>query len=505
MLSGHPGDTPLIEVVSLSKSFLGVRALHEISFSLREGELHCIIGENGAGKSTFIKIVSGALTPDSGEIRVDGKRFSALTPHIAQGLGIAAVYQENILVPQLSVAENLYIGREYRTRFGFFSYRDTFGHAKDVLKSFHPPFHPAQRVADLSPCGQTACQDRQGNRIESARPDHGRAHGDNRCRGDRPRARAGEKHQSQGNRCHLHLPPPGRDSGDRGPEFTVLKDGQIAGRYDRGSENVTMDLLAQEMIGRPLDKFYARQHARIGEVILSVSGLRLTKSSQPISFELREGEILGIAGMAGSGRSEIVRALYGADQRKTGTVAFRGHEVPAGKPGESIRSGIGLLTEDRKASGLSMNRSVRENVSILGLDRFTRFFMRLRKETSLVAASVKSLDIKTPSLNQEVRFLSGGNQQKVVMAKWLFREVDVLIFDEPTIGIDVNTKTEIYRLMAGYVSRGKSIIMVSSEMPELISMSDRVLVIRQGSVSAVLEGPDITERNILNNSMGGRR
>jgi ABC-type sugar transport system ATPase subunit len=504
MLSGHLGDRPLIEVVNLSKSFLGVRALNEVSFSLSKGELHCIIGENGAGKSTFIKIVSGALTPDGGEIRVDGKRFSALTPHVAQGLGIAAVYQENILVPQLSVAENLYIGREYRTRFGFFSYRDTFGHAKNVLESFHLPFLPGQRVADLSPA------DKQLLKIVKAIESNPRV-----LIMDEPTATI----DAEGIDRVLELVKTIKARGigviyishhleeilEIADRITVLKDGQIAGRHNRRSENVTMDQLAQEMIGRPLDKFYARQRARIGEVILAVSGLRLTESSKPISFELREGEILGIAGMAGSGRSEIVRALYGADQRKTGTVAFRGREVPPGKPGESIRSGIGLLTEDRKASGLSMSRSVRENISILGLDRFTRFFMRLRKEVSLVAASVRSLDIKTPSLNQEVRFLSGGNQQKVVMAKWLFREVDVLIFDEPTIGIDVNTKTEIYRLMAGYVARGKSIIMVSSEMPELISMSDRVLVIRQGSVSAVLEGPDITERNILSNSMGGRR
>jgi len=504
MFSVSSGGGLLIEVIGLSKSFLGVRALHDVSFSLRGGELHCIIGENGAGKSTFIKVISGALTPDGGEIKIDGKRFSVLTPHLAQRLGIAAIYQENILVPQLSVAENIYMGREYRTRFGFFSYRDTFRHAKDVLDSFHLPFHPAQRVADLAPA------DKQLLKIVKAIESNPRV-----LIMDEPTATI----DVEGIDRVLELVKSIKAKGigiiyishhleeilEIADRITVLKDGQIAGRHDRASEEVTMDLLAQEMIGRPLDKFYTRQHAGIGKVVLSVSGLRLAESAEPVSFDLHEGEILGIAGMAGSGRSEIVRALYGADPRKSGKIVFRGREVPPGSPGESIRSGIGLLTEDRKTSGLCMNRSVRENISILGLDRFSKVFMRLRKEVQLVAASVSSLDIKTPSLNQEVRFLSGGNQQKVVMAKWLFREVDVLIFDEPTVGIDVNTKTEIYRLMAAYVSRGKSIIMVSSEMPELISMSDRVLVIRRGAVSAILEGPDITERNILNSSMGGRQ
>lgn len=494
----------LIEVAGLSKSFLGVRALRDVTFTLRAGELHCIIGENGAGKSTFIKVISGALTPDSGEIKIEGRPFSALTPHVAQRLGITAVYQENILVPQLSVAENLYVGREHRTRFGFFSRRETSRRAKEVLESFQLALRPAQLVEDLAPA------DMQLLKIVKAIESNPRV-----LIMDEPTASIDVegiarvlglvKSIKAGGIGIIYISHHLEEILEIADRITVLKDGRVAGQHDRALEDVTTDQLAREMIGRPLDKFYARQRTRIGNVVLSVSGLLLAASSKPISFDLRAGEILGIAGMAGSGRTEIVRALFGADPRKGGKVVFGGRDVRAGSPAASIRNGIGLLTEDRRASGLSLNRSVRENISILGLQRFTRLFMRLGKEARLVAASVKSLDIRTPSLSQEVRFLSGGNQQKVVLAKWLFREVDVLIFDEPTVGIDVNTKTEIYRLMADYVSRGKSIIMVSSEMPELISMSDRVLVIRQGSVSAVLEGSDITERNILNNSMGGRR
>jgi ABC-type sugar transport system ATPase subunit len=209
--------------------------------------------------------------------------------------------------------------------------------------------------------------------------------------------------------------------------------------------------------------------------------------------------------MGGSGRTEIVRAIFGAEPRVGGIVSVRNRRIPAHAPSTAIRNGIGLLTEDRKKSGLCLNRSIRENVSLVGIKRFGRFFMNLRTESVLVKALVDRLQVKTPSLSQEVRFLSGGNQQKVVLAKWLFKDVDILLFDEPTIGIDVNTKTEIYRLMAELVARGKSIIMVSSEMPELISLCDRVLVIKKGELSAVLSGEQITEENILINSIGGHR
>ncbi len=509
MRPGAPSDQEprigvLIATKDLSKSFLSVRALNRVAFNLLKGELHCIIGENGAGKSTFIKILSGALTPDSGEIQIDGGRYSSLTPRIAQELGIVAVYQENILVPQLSVAENIYLGREHCNKAGFFSFKETRRRATSLLESYGLAFRAEQPVAELAP------GDQQLLKIVKAIESSPRV-----LIMDEPTASL----DSERIQRLLALVKTIKDTGigiiyishhleeiltiaDR---ITVLKDGEVAAFHDRSRDAVTMHLLAEEMIGRPVEKFYTRQRNPVGEVVLSVSGLRLKDTATPIQFELRAGEILGIAGMVGSGRSEIVRAIFGADARQAGRVIYRGFAIAPGSPHQSIRAGIGMLTEDRKRSGLCLNRGVRENVSILGLDRFTRVFMRLGREVQLVRASVERLAIRTPSLNQEVRFLSGGNQQKVVMAKWLFREVDVLIFDEPTIGIDVNTKTEIYRLMAQFVSRGKSIIMVSSEMPELISMSDRVLVIRNGGVSAELTGGDITEHNILINSLGEHR
>jgi ABC-type sugar transport system ATPase subunit len=494
----------LIRVRDLTKSFPGVLALSDVSLDLMKGELHCVVGENGAGKSTLIKIISGAFPPDRGEIHVRGHRYDSLTPAIARRLGISTIYQENILVPQLSVAENIFLGRETRNRFKLFAPRETLRKAEEIVARHDLRIPVAALVEELQPAEQqfvkilAALQSRPAILIL----DEPTAVLDiERIRGLLALI-ANVKNEGLG---IIYISHHLQEILDIADKVTVLKDGEVVRCHDCHTEAITVDLLTKEMIGRPLNKFFAREKSPIGETVLTVSNLLLKKSQKPLSFELREGEILGIAGMGGSGRSEIVRAIFGAEPRAGGTVSVRGRSIPAHAPATAIRNGIGLLAEDRKKSGLCLTRSIRENVSLVGIKRFGRFFMNLRKESALVKALVDRLQVKTPSLGQEVRFLSGGNQQKVVLAKWLFKDVDILLFDEPTIGIDVNTKTEIYRLMAELVARGKSIIMVSSEMPELISLCDRVLVIKKGELSAVLSGDRITEENILINSIGGPR
>jgi ABC-type sugar transport system ATPase subunit len=492
----------LLEVKNVSKTFPGVRALSQVSFDLEAGELHCIVGENGAGKSTFIKIVSGALSPDSGEIVVQGRSFHSLTPHVAHTLGISAIYQENILVPSQTVAENIFLGRELVGKAGFYKSRETVRSAQRILDSFKIPIRAQEIVENLQSSEQQFVKIIRA--IES---------GPTILIMDEPTATfdiekinrlldmiASIKAKGIGIIYISHHLEEIIKIADR---ITVLKDGAVVACHHRKQERFTMDLLAREMVGRPVEKFYVREKRIPGAAVFAVKDLKLAGSEHPVSLELREGEILGIAGLVGSGRTEIIRAIFGADAKKEGRVVLRGKSITPRSPRDAVRAGIGLLTEDRKVSGLCLNRGVRENISIVGLDSFSRLFLNLRKEIQLVRAFIQRLKIKTPSMNQEVGYLSGGNQQKVVLAKWLFKDVEVLIFDEPTIGIDVSTKTEIYKLMSDFVSRGKSIIMVSSEMPELISLSDRVLVIRKGELAAVLEGPDITEENLLLNSIGG--
>jgi ABC-type sugar transport system ATPase subunit len=498
------GGQKLVDIQHIVKSFPGVLALSDVSFDLYAGELHCIVGENGAGKSTLIKILSGALIPDEGELVVGAQRHGYLTPHSAHDLGIHAVYQESVLVPDLSVAENMFLGREKCSRLGFFSFRESLRSARQILSSYDIPLEVDRLVAELQP------SERQLLKIIKAIQTNPKI-----LIMDEPttsldieriekllRIIENAKNAGMGIVYISHHLEEIVRLADR---VTVLKDGRVVARHDFSEEQITMEVLANEMVGRPIEKFYNIGKRPVGRTILRVSNLLVEGSQERVDFDLREGEILGIAGMVGSGRSEIVRAVFGADRRAAGKVNIRGKQIPSHKPTAAIRLGLGLLTEDRKISGLFLNRSVRENISIVGLDQFAKPLLNFRQEKDLVGSFIQRLDIKTPSSDQEVGYLSGGNQQKVVLAKWLFRDVDILLFDEPTVGIDVNTKREIYKLMSEFVSRGKAIVMVSSEMPELVSLCDRVVVIKKGGISAVLSGPQITEQNIFLNSVGGRK
>ncbi|UCF95782.1 MAG: sugar ABC transporter ATP-binding protein [Spirochaetaceae bacterium] len=494
----------IVDVRRIVKRFPGVLALSDVSFDLFSGELHCIVGENGAGKSTLIKILSGALIPDEGELIIADQRYDFLTPHSAQSLGINTIYQENILASDLTVAENMFLGREKCSRFGFFSSKESLRCAREIMASYDIAIQVDRLVAELQPA------ERQLLKIIKAIETKPKI-----LIMDEPTTALDIERIEK----LLQIIENSKKSGmgivyishhleeivriaDR---VTVLKDGRVVACHNSGQEQITMELLANEMVGRPIEKFYSIGKRPLGKTILKVSKLQVEGSATPVDLDLREGEILGIAGMVGSGRSEIIRTIFGADRKLAGEVVIRGRKIPSHKPKASIRSGIGLMTEERKTSGLFMNRSVRENISIVGLNQFAKPFLSSRQEKRLIGSFIRRLDIKTPSIDQEAAYLSGGNQQKVVLAKWLFRDVDVLLFDEPTVGIDVNTKTEIYRLMFEFVSKRKAIIMVSSEMPELISLCDRVVVIKRGGISTILAGTQITEQNILLNSVGGRK
>jgi ABC-type sugar transport system ATPase subunit len=285
--------------------------------------------------------------------------------------------------------------------------------------------------------------------------------------------------------------------------ITVIRDGLVVNTYKNESRDMDLDVITMDMVGRSVDMFYQKEQHEVGEIVLCVRDLQLTKDSPKISFEVRSGEILGLAGMVGSGRTEIVRALTGADRYYAGIIEYKGKSLMLHSPEDSIQAGFAHITEDRQQLGLMLGQSILENMTIVGLGRkIKNFFLNIKRHQPLVEPLIETLDIKTPSLFQEVQNLSGGNQQKVVLGKWLFAESDFYVFDEPTRGIDVNSKAEFYRLMSMLTKEGKSIIMVSSDMPELISMSDRVLVVRKGEIAGEIPHDEINEERIIKSALG---
>ncbi len=494
----------IVEVKNLNKSFPGVKALVDFSFKLKKGEVHCIIGENGAGKSTFIKILSGAYYPDSGTINIGSSSYSRLIPAEARALGIQTVYQEDMLVPQMSAAENIFLGSGAIGRKFFVSYSMLNKKARELSQKYGINLEVGKSYEELSP------SDQQFTKILKTLAQKPKV-----LVLDEPTAVFNKsdvklvtdlvkkiKEQSVGIIYITHHLDEVIEVADR---VTVLRDGKKVATHTRDNEKFSSKNLANEMVGRPIELFYKKKKHEVGEVAFEVKNLRLTKDSPVIDFVVKKGEILGLAGLKGSGRTEIVRAIFGADPKFSGKIYRNGKDITPHSPGEAVERGISLLTEDKKANGLCLNMAVAANISLVGLDNLGSFFLNLKKEEKEAKEFVKRLNIKTPALSQEVQFLSGGNQQKVVLAKWLFKGVDLLIVDEPTQGIDVYAKVEVYELLTTLAAEGKSIMMISSDMPELIALSDRVIVIKNGAISRELVAKDITEENILQGFMGGNK
>ncbi len=498
----YEGKTPLVQMVNISKSFPGVQALSDITFNLYKGEIHCLVGENGAGKSTLMKVLSGAHSPDGGEIVIDSKSYSSLNPKLSQALGISIIYQENDLIPTMSVAENMFVGLEKTTRFGFLDRASTEQSAKEEVDRLGISLDVRRKIEDLSVAEQ------QFVKILKALVLKPRI-----LLMDEPTSMFNVKDVGTVLALTEQIAKQGisiiyishflKEVVQIADRLTVIRDGVVVNTYENQSRDIDLDIITMDMVGRPVSMFYQKEQHEIGEVVLKVEDLQLTKDSPKISFEVRSGEILGFAGMVGSGRTEIMRALTGADQFYAGRIEYKGKQLELRSPQHSIKEGFAHITEDRQQLGLMLGKSIVENITIVGLGkRIKGFFMNIKHHEPLVAPLVKTLDIKTPSLFQEVQNLSGGNQQKVVLGKWLFGESNLYVFDEPTRGIDVNSKAEFYRLMSMLTKEGKSIIMVSSDMPELISMSDRVLVVRKGAITGEIPLEEINEERIIKSALG---
>lgn len=489
----------ILQLRNISKTFPGVRALQNISFDLKEGEVHCLCGENGAGKSTLIKILSGAYQPDEGgQILFEGCSVF-LSPHFAMKLGIQTIYQEHVVFETLSIVENIFTGSEIVHR-GILQKNEMRRQTAEVLKYLKSNLSPDTKLGELSSGEQKTVEIAKGlvfkRRVIIL---------------DEPTASFSSveidnlldiiqtiKKTGLGIIYISHHLEEVFKIADR---VTVLRDGRKVSAY--AINGLTKDTLIKDMVGRDPSTFYRRERVPIGEVVFearSVSG----NGAKNISFVLRKGEILGIAGMAGSGRSELMNVLFGSARLDSGEIRIRGKAMKHGTPESAIRNKLCFITEDRQNTGLFLPQTIAQNVMIANLVNTHEFVVKQIDDWRTGEKFINQLNIKAKEPRTRVVNLSGGNQQKVVLGKWFNTNGEIFIFDEPTIGIDVGSKQEIYKVMVDLLKHGKAIIMVSSDMPEIISMSDRVLVMKNGQIAAELSTEQITEENILIHSIGDK-
>jgi ribose transport system ATP-binding protein len=490
-------DTLLLELEKVSKGFPGVQALTDVRLDLRHGEVLALVGENGAGKSTLMKLLSGIHAADAGHFRLGGVDFTPESPRHAESLGISIIHQEFNLMPDLTVAQNIYIGREPRTGRFFTRDRALNRAAGQLLDRLGLALDPRALVGSLTVAKQQMVE------IAKALSHEARV-----LVMDEPTAALNDAEvevlhglirrfvsPSTGVIYISHRMDELKAISQR---ITVLRDGSYVGTVETAA--TSMPEVISMMVGRTIQTQARPENVRDDrETLLSVQGLSTKALLQDVSFELRRGEILGFAGLMGAGRTEVARALVGADPVSAGTFTLRGQSVRIGNPATAAELGIGYLSEDRKQLGLMLEQSVQTNIALSSLsDRFSRgVFVDDRAIAAAATRSVEALGIKTPSIRQEVRNLSGGNQQKVVIAKWLTKDCDVLIFDEPTRGIDVGAKEEIYRLLNDLAAQGKSIIMISSELPEVLRMAHRVLVMSAGRITGELSHDEATQESVM--------
>lgn len=488
----------ILELKNITKRYPGVIALNDVSLSFVKGEVHAIAGENGAGKSTFIKIITGAIQPTEGEVYYNGQILKENSPIHSLNLGIAAIYQEFNLFPFLSVAENIFYGR-YPKKGIFVDYERMYDEAQKIVDGLGIEINAREQVKNLSVGYQQIVE------IAKAISRDVKV-----LIMDEPSAPLTENEIS-----HLfHIVRKLKEKqvtiiyiSHRMEEIfklcdnvSVFRDGTFIRTMK--TKDTNEDELVQIMVNRELGKQFPNKDYIKGEMVLEVKNLS-TELLNNVNFKAYRGEILGLAGLVGAGRTEVARALFGADKIRSGQIAINGQVRLIRSPEDAIKAGIGLIPEDRKKQGILLKMSVKDNISYANMKGISKYlFINEKKDTEISEQYTKTLKIKTPSEKQLVEHLSGGNQQKVVLAKWMFVNSDILIFDEPTRGIDVGAKQEIYQLMNKLVENGKVIIMISSEMPELIGMADRILVMHEGRMTGELMKEEFSQEAIMKYSSG---
>ncbi|MFT9078450.1 sugar ABC transporter ATP-binding protein [Ethanoligenens sp.] len=493
----------LLEMKNVNKYFPGVHALKDVNFDLKSGEVHALLGENGAGKSTLIKVLGGIYNIDEGEIYIQGEKRCIDSVQAAKNLGICIIHQELVLVPYLTVAENIFLGREFSDRFRFLDKEKIFEEAQKLLEKYGMDVSPKALVASL-----TIAQQQMIEIIKSI------TDSTKILVMDEPTSSLSEKEvqsmfatirslQKRGVGI-IYISHRMSELFEISDRISILRDGQYIGT--RVTKETNEDELVNMMVGRNLCSYYTRTYHDTTEddIILKVEHLSHKGVFHDVNFSVRKGEILGFSGLVGAGRSEVMRCVFGIDQYDEGDIFINGKKVVIKNPNDAMAHGIALVPEDRKNEGLFLVESVRYNVSFRVMEQFIKgCTVNNKVESKIVDSYIKDLTIKTPSARQKVKNLSGGNQQKIVIAKWLATRPKVLILDEPTRGVDVVAKSEIYSIINELTAQGVAIIMVSSELPEIINMCDRVVIMSKGSVTGHLDKETLTQEKIMRCAIGG--
>ncbi|RWQ77458.1 MAG: sugar ABC transporter ATP-binding protein [Mesorhizobium sp.] len=498
----------LLAVEGVTKRFAGVTALSDVSLEVRPGEILGLLGENGAGKSTLLKILSGVMPPTSGRIVFDGVEFAPHNPQDAKRLGIVTIYQELSLIPTLTVAENIFIGRAPLGPLGLVSWRKMEEASRGIIARVGLDLDPATPVSALSVAEQQLVEIARALSLKSRL-----------IIMDEPTSALTETEVQKLMSIMGRLRKDGvaimfvthrlEEASAICDRMTVLRDGRLAGHLDRDGGPIKLPKIIEKMVGRAASELYARPTLRdvAGDVRLSVRGLRTVRDPQAphaivlegVDLDLKAGEILGVAGLVGSGRTELARAIFGADRIAAGTITLDGKPIAPETPADAIALGIGLVPEDRKHQAIFAALGILTNFSIAALGRYSNAagFMTERREREALASYRKTLSIRMASPEQPIEGLSGGNQQKVILARWLARDPKVLIVDEPTRGVDVGAKAEVHQILVQLAARGIAIMMISSELPEVLAVSDRIVTMRRGRITGEMPGIEATEEKLM--------
>ncbi|ESY20737.1 sugar ABC transporter ATP-binding protein [Mesorhizobium sp. LNJC395A00] len=490
------GPAPRLTLSGVSKSFPGVRALHNVSLSLYPGQVTALIGENGAGKSTLVKIMTGIYQPDAGTISIDGQAVTLPSAHAAFGHGVTAIHQETVLFDDLSVAENIFLGHAPRTRLGTIDWRTMRKHAREVLDTMHAGHIDADaRLKDLGIANKHLVAVARAMSIDAQIVIM-----------DEPTAALSMKEieelflliefLKEERKAILFISHKFDEIYRIADRYTVFRDGEMVGQgliKDAGQSQIV-----RMMVGRSVDHIFPQRKAEIGAPVLSVSGLSHPTEFSDIGFELHEGEILGFYGLVGAGRSEVMQAISGITRISGGTITLEGKVITPKSAADSIEAGIVYVPEERGKQGVVIGLPIFQNVSLPSLKRTSKSgLLRLSDEFALARSYTERLDLRASSLSQDVGTLSGGNQQKVVLGKWLAMNPKVMILDEPTRGIDIGAKAEIYGLMRALADAGVAVLMISSDMEEVIGVSDRIAVMHEGQISGILDKEQFSQENVL--------
>ncbi|MDD3337585.1 MAG: sugar ABC transporter ATP-binding protein [Lachnospiraceae bacterium] len=491
-----------LRVSGIEKSFPGVKALSNIEFSVRKGTVHALCGENGAGKSTLMKIINGIYKPDKGQIFVDEKPVKIQSPIQARSYGIAMIAQELNYVPEMSVEENLFLGRLPVKKMGNVDWKLLRKKTEEFLKKEGLPYGASQKMKTLT------VSDIQMLEIIKAISNDAQI-----IVMDEPTSAITQREvdtlfekiamlKEQGVSI-IYISHKMDEVFQIADDITVLRDGAVVETHP--ASELDVDKVISLMVGRKMDNIYPKEPAQIGETLLEVKDLYSDGVFKDISFNVKKGEIIGFAGLVGAGRTEVMRAIFGLDSYTSGSIRKSGQEITIHKVADSIRNSIIMLSEDRRRYGIIPVRSVTENASIASLEKFIYGgYAHEKEERETVSQYFQKMNVKTPTMETAIQSLSGGNQQKVLLAKWMLRDPEILILDEPTRGIDVGAKYEIYKLMTEIAKDGKAVIMVSSELPELIGMCDRIYVMNQGKISGELKRSEFSQEAIMRFATGTR-